>query len=206
MSNISMSMIPLPSRVKRVMMFIDGKNLACRFSDMKAQLKYNPKKEATNIKDTFVWSPLTGATLQYPSSAIRTSQGYDIIRAYYYTYFTDDDIKGLEKRIKKIPIQQNGTTTLTPVVMKKLSGQARAKGDDIALTVEALHNSYNHNLDIAHIFTGDGDYIPLIKEIKHLGITVYVSAFSVGLNEDLELLADKFTSLDNEFFEIPLTQ
>lgn len=197
----TISMLPLPGQIKRVMLFIDGKNLAGRFSEMSTRSDLQPKKGIEQIKDTFVWIPLTNKTLQYPLHAHGTRHGYDIVRAYYYTYFTDDDIKGLERKIKSMPIQQPANNTLTPVVFKKLSRQARAKGDDIALAVEALHNSYNHNLDIAHIFTGDGDYIPLIKEIKHLGITVYVSAFSAGLNEDLQLLADKFTSLDEEFFD-----
>jgi len=180
------------------MMFIDGKNISLRYQDI-LKKGGKPFNKVVAIKDTFVWIPQGSA---YPNTMISGHSAYDILRAYYYTYFTDDDVAGLKSKINNVPVWSGKEQlTLTPVVFKKSKNEHKAKGDDIALTVEALHHAYNHNIDIAHIFTGDGDYLPLIREIKHLGIMVVVSAFSSGLHPDLPIEADYFHQLDSVFFE-----
>ncbi|MBI4090693.1 MAG: NYN domain-containing protein, partial [Candidatus Komeilibacteria bacterium] len=117
-----------------------------------------------------------------------------------YIVGSDENENYLRSQIHDTKILENNTSTLTPVIIKKLKDSKSVKGDDIALSVEALHHAYNRNIDIVHLFTGDGDYLPLIQEIKHLGVRVFVSAFNVGLNEKLKLEADHFFDLDTIYF------
>ena len=52
------------------------------------------------------------------------------------------------------------------------------------------------------LLAGDGDYVPLILELKRLGKVVYVAFFSAsGLSPELRLAADGFFELEPFFFD-----
>jgi uncharacterized LabA/DUF88 family protein len=87
-----------------------------------------------------------------------------------------------------------------PEVFKKPRTRERAKGVDIALTKDLLSHAYNDNYDATVLVAGDGDYVPLVNEVKRLGKLVYVVFFSAtGLSPDLRLASDRFFELDNLF-------
>ena len=53
--------------------------------------------------------------------------------------------------------------------------------------IDMLSNAYNDNFDVAVLVAGDGDYIPLISEIKRLGKVIYLVFFlekAYGMNPD----------------------
>lgn len=180
------------------MLFVDGKNLAARFNGLKESGK-RPFEKVEEIKDTFVWIPFH---FEHPKSLPMGLETYDIIRGYYFTYFVCDValIREYIEKIKNTQIRMNTDQTFLPRVIKKDRSERDVKGDDIGLTVIALHHAFHQHMDIMHLFTGDGDYIPLVEEVQRLGIRVYVSAFSLGLNNKLRLTADKFFELDRHFF------
>jgi len=70
------------------------------------------------------------------------------------------------------------------------------------LTVDILINSYRNNLDTVYIITGDGDFVPVLEEVKRLGKRIYVAAFSSGLHPRIRAVADRFVDLDGCFFLI----
>jgi len=184
---------------KRVMAFIDGKNLALRYAEIKKSR--TPLPGVIEKKDTFVWNP--GVGVSYPYTLSPGYISFEILRANYYTYFQGDvpGLDALNGEIKQIQFSNDGNIKLFPNILKKDSSQVHSKGDDIALTVDALRDAYKHNMEIAHIFTGDGDYVPLIREIRHQGLMVCVSAFSSGFNPSLEQESDYFSLLDDFFFQ-----
>ena len=50
--------------------------------------------------------------------------------------------------------------------------------------------------DVAVLFGGDGDYIPLVEEVKRLGKLVYVAFFDDDtVSDDLKMAADRFFDL-----------
>ena len=53
------------------------------------------------------------------------------------------------------------------------------------------------------IFSGDGDYIPLIEEIMRQGIETQVFAFSSGCNSQLRYVPDDFIEIDKYFLDSP---
>lgn len=55
-----------------------------------------------------------------------------------------------------------------------------------------LHAFFDH-YDIAILIAGDGDYLPLVEEIKRLGKRLHIGFFyDASLNPSLKLSADKF--------------
>jgi uncharacterized LabA/DUF88 family protein len=63
-----------------------------------------------------------------------------------------------------------------------------------------LGHAYRDDYDVAVLFAGDGDYVPLVEEVKRLGKGVRVASFEgSGLSDDLRLAADTVMYSD-EFF------
>jgi uncharacterized LabA/DUF88 family protein len=55
---------------------------------------------------------------------------------------------------------------------------------------------------VALLIAGDGDYVPLVLELKRLGKVVYVGFFAAsGLNPELRLASDGFFELEPFFFD-----
>jgi uncharacterized LabA/DUF88 family protein len=89
-----------------------------------------------------------------------------------------------------------------PVVFKRDSDQKKAKGVDIALTKDMLSHAFRDNYQIAVLVAGDGDYVPLVEEVKRLGKLVYVWFFAdEGLSPRLRLAADLFFDLTPIFLQ-----
>ena len=71
---------------------------------------------------------------------------------------------------------------------------------EIALTTDMLSHGYRNNYDAAVLFAGDGDYVPLVEEVKRLGKVVYIMFFQgSGVNNELRLASDTFLYI-GEFF------
>lgn len=181
----------------KMMAFIDGENLVMRYQDMLKQDRTpKPNPEMKYLQDVYVWHP----------GSFRP-QTLEVIRATYYTYVVGDDAKvtEVEDAIKSFGFQSNlGTQrvfNLSPMVFKKPRKSISGKGVDIQMTVDILTHTYQNNIDVVYLLSGDGDYIPLIKEIIRMGKQVYVAAFSSGLNPNLKTVADEFMDLDVVYFE-----
>jgi uncharacterized LabA/DUF88 family protein len=92
-------------------------------------------------------------------------------------------------------------------VFKRARGQAKSKGVDITLTKDMLSHAFMNTYDASVLVAGDGDYVPLVNEVKRLGKVVYVIFFKdTGFNRNLALAADAFFAIDDafiHFFEHP---
>lgn len=181
---------------KKIMYFIDGENIVIRYQDM-VRKGFEPHSNVIHEPDIFVWSP------QISSPGIN-----QLVRAYYYASVTGDTDKmqDIAVKIKRLTLPRQAgdeiTKRLYPVVMKKPDNKTKAKGIDIQMTVDILSHVYQNNLDIVCLFSGDGDYKPVLEEAIRYGKQVYVAAFSDGLNPDLKNVADEFIDLDNVFFDL----
>lgn len=115
-------------------------------------------------------------------------------RAYYYTSVTGDTnrINAIRHALWELGFH--------PSVFKGKKGE-KAKGVDIALSKDLLSHAYLDNYDVAILVAGDGDYIPLVDEVKRRGKVVYGSFFTKeGLNPEFPLACDSFFPID-ELFE-----
>jgi len=157
----------------RVMVFVDGENLACRYAtelgDQSAQdhVKYR--------KDTFVWSRF--ANMKY-------HQRCEVLRHYYYTTVQGDDlaIDGVVGELKAVGIE-------APRVFKKRRGRS-AKRVDISLATDMLSHAHRKNYDLAILVAGDEDYVPLVEAVMAEGRRVVVWALRSGLSPALATAVD----------------
>jgi NYN domain len=176
---------------RRWMVFVDGENFAIRAREIadKAGLKLTECR--CYRKDVFFWRP-----------ALRPRQGdwlnnaeLNIIplaqRAYYYTSLIGDD----DERLRLVDaIQGFG---FHAEVYKRNRGQVKAKGVDIALTKDMLCHAFRNNYDVAVLVAGDGDYVPVVEEIKRMGKIVVVCFFSSsGLSDQLRRAADVYQDIE----------
>lgn len=174
----------------RWMLFVDGENLTIRGQDF-AKSEGIPLKDGPHFRrDTFLWLPGFVGTRNLMETVIPIQSHAS--RAYYYTSLVGDEVR-----------QQEVVTALhdigfTPRVFKKPKRDQKAKGVDIMLAIDVLGHGYQNHYDAILLVAGDGDYVPLVEEVKRLGKSVYV-AFprNHGLNEKLRLAADRFFDFNN---------
>jgi uncharacterized LabA/DUF88 family protein len=181
----------------KMMLFVDGENLVCRYQEM-AKDGRTPQQRVRHQKDIYVWA-----------NGFAMPGRWEVIRGYYYTTVSGDDSKyqTVIDEIKGLSIEGGlSTPTITsanrmyPVVLKKNSRSAKAKGIDIQMTVDILTHVYQDNVDAVYLFSGDGDYKPIIDEAIRRGKRVFVAAFSNGFSPLLRQVADESFELDGFFF------
>jgi len=171
---------PLLPENLRIMIFVDGENLAIRY---KAVLEKNKIKIPSHVsyeENIFVWS--TGLN----NICVKKN----VIRKYYYTSVVGDDdkIKEITNKLKKCNIE-------APNVFKKTKTRG-SKRVDISLATDMLSHSSRNNYDIAILIAGDEDYVPLVEAVKLEGHRVFVWFFEdEGLSESLRISADKFSDI-----------
>ena len=178
------------------MLFVDGENLAIRAAAVAKEAKLSLTEGSYYWKDVFVWLPGLTAThvLAQPKKGNRL-EAY-AARAHYYTSLIGSDDKLLEarRRLRLLGFQPN--------VFKRAANQKKSKGVDVTLTKDLLVNAFQNNYDVAVLMAGDGDYVPVIEEVKRMGKAVYVVFFTgteSGLNEEVRLCCDKFFTLTSTF-------
>jgi uncharacterized LabA/DUF88 family protein len=180
------------------MTFIDGENLCIRGQNWLSARSIALVEGRYYVKDAFLWLAFPHA-YNYPKGilgeipTVGVSDGHHIIRSSYYTSVSGDDTK--VSRVKEL-IWEKG---LQPTVFKKARKEAKAKGVDIALTKDMLSHAFMGNYDTAVLVAGDGDYIPLVEEVKRSGKRVVLHFFQSGLSEDLKLTCDAFVDVSNAF-------
>jgi len=179
------------------MLFVDGENLTFRAQKLAQDKGISLQEGPYYMPDVLVWLPEIEATrrLLYHEDGLEELQLLGV-RAYYYTSTTGDE--------NKIRLVREALWNLSfqPEVFKKSEQRDRTKGVDIALATDLLGNAYRDNYDAAVLVAGDGDYVPLVEEVKRLGKTVHVIFFGEkgrGLNPELRLASDRFWELEQAF-------
>lgn len=181
---------------RRTLALVDGENLVFRFQDMIEKGKKKNKATYHEL-DAFVWMP-----------RIFIMSPFDIFRVSYYTTVVGDElrVKEMNELIAKqgyhfhFGRNKEYQGTLNPHVFKKDNKSRKTRAVDINITIDALTHVYNKSADIIFIISGDGDFLPLINEIKRMGKLAIVGALSEGLEDELKYTADRFYSLDHYFF------
>lgn len=178
------------------MIFIDGENLLNRFETMYAEEGSRMNTSVHYAKGRFVWHPDL-------AEKFKTC----LVRITYYTAFSGDTpaIEQLESEIARIRYIKRESevkrdASLVPAVFKKERKSSKTKSVDINLTTDLLRSAYNDSLDRAVLISGDGDYLPVVKDVMRQGKEVWVAALSSGLNRALPSAADHFLNLDQMFF------
>ena len=181
--------------LRRWMLLVDGENFTIRAQEIAKANGITLTEGPDYLRDVFIWFPGIRPTLALTNTAGAPVQVQkNAIRSYYYT-----SVVGDADRIGTVR-QSLWDLGFQAEIFKKPKGQDKAKGVDIALSKDFLSHAFRDNYDVAVLVAGDGDYVPLIDEVKRLGKVVYVSFFRAsGLNADLRLASDMFFEMDDFF-------
>ena len=160
----------------RYMRFVDGTNFLTQMAkELKIELNpYKPIPESIIFSTTWIKSIPVSIT------------GY-VIRNYWFGSYMGDKpyCAMLTKELRKCNFE--------PVLFQKIGN--KEKGVDIGLAKEMLVNAFNQNFDVGWLFSGDEDYVGLVKETKRYGQIINGSFFKQGLSPELQVAFDEFILL-----------
>jgi len=177
-------MNPFPASMNRtnprMMIFVDGENLAIRFKELLNQYELQKPDHIVEIPNVFVWSEVINKFLEHRN----------IIRKYYFTSCVGDEnkIQEIESFIRKEGFE-------APRVFKGSRGR-KSKRVDIAMATEILLHGFRDNYDYALIITGDEDFIPAIKAISNEGKRILLWYLNSSTNQSLIRCADHVYNLE----------
>lgn len=175
----------------RTMCFIDGENLVFRYQEMCKAGKTPNTASVKHIQDVSVWHPhLHG-------------DDRNVLRVNYYTSAvgTDEKINEIREEIGQYVINPAGYgRRVCAHVFKKPKASNKAKLVDITLSIDALGQVHRDQVDCVFLFSGDGDFVPLVKEIMRNGKQVIIGALSSGLSREMRRIGDQFIDIDPWFF------
>lgn len=185
-------------RIPRTVGFVDGENLVMRYQAM-LQEGWKPRSDVVHQQDTFVWHP-----------GITEWSMFDFVRINYYTSTAGDAPKVEELRDFICHVEYSysymhgdvpdAKSSLVPHVYHKPSRNAKTRYVDLQISIDVLRNAHLQGVEALYILSGDGDYIPLIQEASRHGKSIWLCAFSSGLNLRLLQNVDTYQCLDDYFF------
>ena len=122
-----------------------------------------------------------------------------IVRAYYYTAIVDDqEYSSIRPLVDWL--DYNGYTVVTKPTKEYVdaAGRRKFKGNmDVELTIDALEMA--PHVDQIYIFSGDGDFRPLVHALKRKGVRVTVVSTVTTqppmVSDDLRRAADEFLDI-----------
>jgi uncharacterized LabA/DUF88 family protein len=185
------------SMMNKVLAFVDGENLVCRYQAM-LEAGRHPKPDVVHVKDSFVWHP-----------GMTTWTIINLVRCAYYTSVVGDTnaVRALESKIAGTVFESRGLgnvvgyARLQPRVHKRGSKQKKTKVVDVDVTIDIMRAALTMPIDGIFLFSGDGDYLSLIREVSRSSKQIHVGAFSSGLALELKNNVEGFLDLDHIFFE-----
>ena len=173
------------------MLFVDGENLTLQGEKV---LQSSPLPEGDFYsKGTYLWFPSNHSS----KSTIARRNIFRIplplqecaTRAHYYAMTDPNSKDGLEDKLRNIGFEPN--------VFKKSQRQKKTKAVDIKLTVDILGYASRGVCSTIVLVAGDGDYVPLVKEVKKFGCVVVLLYFGndAGLSRELKMAADDYVDI-----------
>jgi hypothetical protein len=175
----------------RWMCFIDGENLTARAQRIERDREVHLEEGPWYVRDTFLWFPQMDVLDVILSTAGVTVPHHNPARSYYYASVRGDQVKLQETREK---LRALG---FQPEVFSRSKDDTKSKGLDLSIARDILSHAFRDNYDVMVLIAGDGDYVPLLEEVKRLGKICIVGFFEKeGLNPELRLAADQFAPID----------
>lgn len=173
------------------MLFVDGENLTKRGQEVLKKAGHPPTAGPAWCRDVFLWLPHHFATNPWIVSG-SLIEAKPATRAYYYTSTTSGETEWTETRLA---LRELG---FEPRLFPRRQGKSKAV--DIALATDVVALAGENRYEVAVIFAGDGDYVPVVEAVKRLGQHVVVGFFAEeGLSPELRIAADEFVDVTEQF-------
>jgi hypothetical protein len=175
------------------MLFVDGENFTIRGQEFAKAHGIPLLAGRVWAPDSFLWIPEFSPQVQ-PMAFTGVRPAYTPVRAYYYTSVRGDAARQdeIRERLRRLLFDAK--------VFARPDGDRKAKGVDISLTKDALSHAFQGHYQIAVWIAGDGDYLPLVEELKRLGKIVCTVFFAEqGLSPRLVAASDRVAKIDDLF-------
>jgi len=145
-----------------------------------------------DVQNMYYAAKQLGARLNYGSLMAAATRQRELVRALAYVVRNKDiDQSGFLAMLQ----QRNYTVRIKDLKVRQ-DGSSKADWDmEIALDMLAMA----HEIDVAVLASGDGDFAPLVSHIRGLGPTVEVFSFPDSTARELIDAADAYVALDDEF-------
>lgn len=165
---------------KRVHVFIDSSNI---WQAQKAKgLAFDYEKLQKYLKSVF--NPTELSVYYYAAYPEDGTRDYDVSGKHKFFTFLK---KGLGFIVRKKPLKRIRIQT-------DIGDAVQEKGDmDVEITIDALHQ--RDRFDIAIFFTGDSDFLALVRYLRNGRKTVYVYSSQNNISQELRTGADGYTDV-----------
>lgn len=126
------------------------------------------------------------------------SEGFDLIRMFYYASIPQTatpDQAGFFKKLNYLGFK----TRIKPLREVYINGRReyREKGVDVALATDLVSYGMRKAYDWALVVSGDQDLCDAIEHVQAQGLRVEVLFYRHAMAEELKLLADRYSYLDD---------
>jgi uncharacterized LabA/DUF88 family protein len=166
--------------------FVDGAYLR-RLADDAQTSWVNPRVLANNI--------VISEEIQTWGRSYRDRADASVLtRVVYYDARPDDDsslspkLREYWEAVELLPDTELGFGSLRGGIKK---GTPRQKGVDTLIAVDMLVGAFTKIFSIAVLIAGDGDFVPVVNEVRRRGVMVVVAADD-RVSDDLRRAADRF--------------
>ena len=207
---------------KHWMLFVDGENFTKRGQAVLEEANLKPVGPTHWREDVLLWLPTHKGTEPFiaPSSwpFMRTSspsvpqpQAHLADRAYYYTSMPYENAAvvtatrlalreiGFEPKMFPRRREKSKVAELPPGEERdEALARWKSKAVDLALATDVLTLAGEGRYEVAVLFAGDADYVPVVEAVKRLGRHVVLGFFAGkghGLSDELRIAADEFVDL-----------
>jgi len=121
------------------------------------------------------------------------SEGRVLQEAYAYVPVDPRNEHGMDGRIERL--WASGFMVFAKI--GTIVGNSYKCGFHVEMTMDVLRIAHTARPDIIVLCTGDGNFLPLVKEIRRMGIRVEVASFEHSISRKLATQASGFIRLDS---------
>ncbi len=176
-------------KIMRIAVFYDGAYL----SHISTYYRYNhPRKAGINLQGLHTWIAHEVANLERRQPLLCHITDAHLFRGKYAPEDQADEYKQKEERfehvLSRLGIQQH--------YLPMVAGGGE-KGIDVWLAITAIELGLRKTFDICALVAGDGDFTPLVRRLKALGLRVMVLGwdFQYTNRHDIEHTTETAQSL-----------
>ena len=120
------------------------------------------------------------------------AQGRFLVEAYAYVPIDPRRPEGRNSLIRHL---QHGGWMVFPK-LGKIAGDSYKSDVDVEMTIDMMRSAEQIRPDIVILCSGDGDFIPVVRELRRRGIRTEVASFEAQADVTLPCEASGFISLD----------
>ncbi len=130
--------------------------------------------------------------LDYSSLLGYLAAGRFLVEAYAYVPIDPRNPDGRRGLVRHL--QAGGWMVTTK--MGKIAGDSYKSNVDVEMSIDMMRSAQQIRPDIMVLCSGDGDFLPVVREMRRMGVRAEVASFEQSADASLRYEASGFISLD----------